>query len=163
MNADAFRYLYDYHFSENRNIWDLYVAGLTYEQFTQKVDYSYGSIRNQVIHLMEAENGWFCELRDVDMPEPFPSADFDDRSMLRAQWDTVEKNMRGYLAQLKDDMLFEKPIKNNEDDKDLILWKVLIHVVNHGTDHRAQILRILHDMGLKTGPQDYIFYVYDHM
>jgi uncharacterized damage-inducible protein DinB len=36
-------------------------------------------------------------------------------------------------------------------------------VVNHGTDHRAQILRKLNDLGIKTAPQDFIFYVYDHL
>jgi uncharacterized damage-inducible protein DinB len=35
-------------------------------------------------------------------------------------------------------------------------------VVNHGTDHRAQILRLLHDFGVNTTGQDYIFYVYDN-
>jgi uncharacterized damage-inducible protein DinB len=69
--------------------------------------------------------------------------------------------MRDYLAKLQDAMLFEKPFAEGED-KDLILWQVLLHVVNHGTDHRAQLLRILHDMGVKTKAQDFIFYVYDH-
>jgi uncharacterized damage-inducible protein DinB len=69
--------------------------------------------------------------------------------------------MRAYLADLRDDMLFEKPFADGED-KDLILWQVLLHVANHGTDHRAQLLRLLHDLGVKTGPQDYIFYVYDN-
>jgi uncharacterized damage-inducible protein DinB len=40
---------------------------------------------------------------------------------------------------------------------------VLLHVGNHGTDHRAQILRLLSDLGLKTGPQDYVFYIYDKL
>ena len=31
-----------------------------------------------------------------------------------------------------------------------------------GTDHRAQLLRLLTDLEVKTGPQDYIFYAYDH-
>jgi uncharacterized damage-inducible protein DinB len=70
--------------------------------------------------------------------------------------------MREYLANLRDDMLFEKPFADGED-KDLILWQVLLHVGNHGTDHRAQLLRLLNDLGVKTGPQDYIFYVYDHL
>jgi predicted N-acetyltransferase YhbS len=42
------------------------------------------------------------------------------------------------------------------------LERVLLHVVNHGTDHRAQLLRSLHDLGLETSSQDYIFYVYEH-
>lgn len=69
--------------------------------------------------------------------------------------------MREYLAMLTDAMLFTNPFPDGEDEN-LILWQVLLHVVNHATDHRAQLLRILHDLGVKTGPQDYIFYVYDH-
>jgi hypothetical protein len=30
------------------------------------------------------------------------------------------------------------------------------------TDHRAQLLRQLNDLGIKTSSQDYIFYAYDH-
>ncbi len=70
--------------------------------------------------------------------------------------------MRAYLAALGDEMLFAKPIKEPEEDKDLIVWQVLLHVANHGTDHRAQLLRMLNDLGIKTTSQDYIFYVYDH-
>ena len=58
-------------------------------------------------------------------------------------------------------MLLGKPFTIDEDE-DLIAWQVLLHVVNHGTDHRAQMLRILHDMGAQTVSQDYIFFVYDN-
>ena len=44
----------------------------------------------------------------------------------------------------------------------LRLWQVLLHVVNHGTDHRAQALRLLNDLGVETKSQDYVFHVYDH-
>ena len=71
--------------------------------------------------------------------------------------------MRDYLAELRDDMLFDKPIVEPDEDKVLSVWQVLLHVVNHGTDHRAQVLRSLNDLGIKTDSQDYIFYVYDHL
>jgi uncharacterized damage-inducible protein DinB len=70
--------------------------------------------------------------------------------------------MRDYLAALRDEMLFDKPIEEPNEDQDLIVWQVLLHVVNHGTDHRAQLLRLLNDLGVKTTSQDYIFYVYDN-
>jgi uncharacterized damage-inducible protein DinB len=69
--------------------------------------------------------------------------------------------MRAYLGGLQDDMLFDKPLYG--EDKDLILWQVLLHVVNHGTDHRAQLLRLLNDLGVETTYQDYIFYVYANL
>lgn len=164
MNADAFRHFYDYHFAENRKIWDSYITQLSDEQFTREVGYSHGSVRNQILHLISADDTWFSPLRGAEFPEPLDPADFNDRKAIRAHWDTVEQNMRGYLATLRDDMLFEKPFADGEvgEDRDLILWQVLLHVVNHGTDHRAQILRLLNDLGVKTLYQDYIFYVYGH-
>ncbi len=161
MNAEAFRRFYDYHITENRKIWDTHIVLLPFEQFTQAVSYSHGSIRNQVVHIMSVDDTWFSALRGVELPVPFLPAGFDDRTQIRAHWDVVEQNMRDYLAELRDDMLFEKPFLEGED-KDLVLWQVLLHVVNHGTDHRAQLLRMLNDLDLKTGPQDFIFYVYDH-
>ena len=161
MNASAFRHLYEYHFSENRKIWDEYIPSLSQEQFTQSMGYSHGSVRNQIVHLISVDDTWFSALRDLQVPEPLDPAKFDDRRLIRARWDTVEQHMRAYLADLRDDMLFEKPFAEGED-KDLILWQVLLHVVNHGTDHRAQLLRLLNDLGVKTVSQDYIFYVYDH-
>ena len=162
MNANAFRYFYDYHFTENRKIWDSYVTELSHEQFTQDVDYSHGSVRNQIVHIMSTDDAWFSGLRGVEFPEPFNPANFDDRQAIRAHWDNVEQSMRDYLVKLQDDMLFTKPIQEPEDDKELIVWQVLLHVANHATDHRAQLLRVLHDLGVETKYQDYIFYTYEN-
>jgi len=161
MNADAFRQLYDYHFAENRSLWDHFIVSLPHERFVQPINYSMGSICNQIVHMMSVDDTWFSPLRGLEVPEPLDPASFNDRALIRAHWDTVEQNMRGYLAQLRDDMLMEKPFPEGED-QDLIVWQVLLHVVNHGTDHRAQVLRLLNDTGMRTPPQDFIFYVYDH-
>ncbi len=161
MNADAFRHFYEYHFAENRKIWDRYITQLSDEQFTQHTDYSRGSARDQILHLISCDTTWFSGLRGVEIPEDLHPADFPDRESIRAHWDQVEEMMRGYLAKLRDDMLFDKPLEG--EDKDLILWQVLLHVANHGTDHRAQLLRLLNDMGIKTDYQDYIFHVYERL
>lgn len=161
MNADAFRHFFAYHFAENRNIWETYIVPLSQQQFTQDVGYSHGSVRNQVVHLMSVDEAWFSDLGAVDIPEPLDPPDLNDRDVIRARWDVVEQGMRDYLADLQDNMLVEKPFPPGEDEN-LILWQVLLHVVNHGTDHRAQLLRLLNDLGVKTVSQDYIFYVYDH-
>lgn len=162
MNASAFRHLYGYHFAENRKLWDDYIMLLSAEQFRQAADYSQGSVRDQIVHLMSVDNVWFSELRGVEPAKPLPPANVDDRQLVRAHWDSVEQTMRAYLAELRDEQLFTTPIKEPDEDKELIVWQVLLHVVNHGTDHRAQLLRLLNDLGVKTTSQDYIFYVYDH-
>ena len=162
MNADAFRHFYNYHFAENRKIWE-HVASLSFEQFAQPVDYSRGSVREQIVHLLDAEDMWFSELRGAQPLEPLPeTVTSDDRAAIRAHWDEVEQNIRAYLAYLQDEQLFSKPIKEPEEDQILTVWQVLLHVANLATDHRAQLLRVLHDLGVDTKYQDYIFYVYEN-
>jgi uncharacterized damage-inducible protein DinB len=159
MNVNFFRHFYGYHFTENRKIWDRYITPLSYEQFTQALDYSHGSIRNQIVHLMEVDDAWFSDLRgDTNAVGLYPP-DIDDRNVLRTHWDGVEHMMQAYLDNLRDDQLVEQPLKG--EDKDLYIWQVLLHVANHGTDHRAQILRALKDVGVSTAYQDYIFYAYE--
>lgn len=162
MNANAFRHVYGYHFSQNRELWDQAILSLSQEQFTQNFGYSHGSVRNQIVHLMSVDDTWFCGLRGAEIPQPLNPADFEDRQAIRAYWDRVEQNMREYLAGLDDETLFDKPFAEGED-KDLTVWQVLVHVVIHGTDHRAQMLQLLNELGVKTRSQDYIFYAYDHL
>ncbi len=162
MNADAFRHFYNYHFAENRKIWDTQVMAVTQEQFVQPIAYSVGSIRNQVVHMMHVDNLWFSDLRGVELLHPFNPEDFIERDKIRQQWDEVEATMRDYLNALTDEMLFQKPFADGED-KEFILWQVLLHVGNHGTDHRAQLLRLLHDVGVKTESQDYFFYIHENL
>lgn len=163
MNAEAFRQFFDYHFSENRNIWDSCITSLSFEQFIQRAAYSHGSVRDQIVHLMSVDDVWFSELQGIQPSEPLPTSNFDDREIIRMRWDDIEQNMQNFLGELIDNRLFDKPIQEPDEDKNLIVWQVLLHVANHGTDHRAQLLRLLNDMGVKTLSQDYIFYVYDHM
>jgi uncharacterized damage-inducible protein DinB len=160
MNADAFRHLFNYHFAENRKLLDEYLPQLSEEQFRQESGYSHGSVRNQIVHLMSVDETWSSGLRGSPIPEPLDPKDFPDKASIRSQWEIVEQNLHAYLSQLHDDMLNAKPLEG--EDKDLKVWQVLLQVVNHGTDHRAQILRSLNDLGVKTTSQDYIFYAYDN-
>jgi uncharacterized damage-inducible protein DinB len=157
MNADAFRHLYEYHFGMSRHVWDSYVVPLSQEDFIRDAAYSHGSVRNQIIHMIDTDTGWFVPLRGVEFPGDLDPARFDDRNKIRARWDDVERDIRAYLDTLRDDMLLTRPLSEGAD-KNLYLWQMLIHVVNHGTDHRAQLLRLLNDLGVETIAQDYIYY-----
>ncbi len=152
MNANVLRYLYNYHFSENQRIWYGFIPSLFYQQFTQQFEYSHGSIRDQLIHLINVDEIWFSQLEGIEILDQYQPSEFDDRLDIRTDWDQVEQMMHKYLQILRDEMLADKSIEF-EEDKDLTVWQVLLHVINHGTDHRAQILRSLHDLGLETPPR----------
>lgn len=162
MDANAFRHFYEYHFAENRKMWERNVASLSQDHFVDEVEYSRGSVRNQVVHMMSADNYWFSGLRGEVMPPDLDPTQFEDRVVIRSHWDKVEQDMRKYLDGLQDEMLLKHPLKEGIDQA-LITWQILLHVVNHGTDHRAQVLRVMHDFGSDTKEQDYIFYVFDNL
>ena len=155
MNADNFRALFDYHFRLNRVIWSYSIVPLTEEQFLQPSDYSIGSVHNQLVHMLNVDNAWFSDLRGETLVEDLERDSQHSREEIRALWDELEGKIREYLATLTDDMLDQVLLEADPYP----LWQVLLHVVNHGTDHRAQLLAQLHQVGGKTLPQDYVFYL----
>ncbi len=51
MNPDYFRTLFGYNFWADRKLWDC-IMQLSEEQFTRDLEFSRGSLRNQIIHVM---------------------------------------------------------------------------------------------------------------
>ena len=153
MTPDAFRHLYDYHFALNHRLWQECIAPLTAEQFRRPMPYSVGSVRNQVVHIMNMEDRWFNALRGQPVPGILNPVYFGTAAKVRARWDAVESHMQAYLEALDDDAL-PRPVGPR-----LAVWEALWHVLNHGTDHRAQTLAILAQLGVPTFAQDYALYV----
>ena len=162
MNAAYFRRMIDYTFWEHRQVWG-YVLALSDEQYTRPCDYSIGSVHEQVVHTMGAEWLWLQRVRD-ETPDPFLKADdFADRATVRARWDEIEAGWRAYVRALRDEQLAETMVYtsiNGNMRREQPLWEGLAQIVNHATDHRAQILALIHQLGGETGAQDFIFYTW---
>lgn len=155
MQAETIRELYQYHFAMNRRVWDEGVMALTIDQFVEKSEYSVGSVRNQCVHLFNIDERWFRGLRGEEVPGfENPVYYGKQRQKVRDKWDEVEALQRDYLAKLTDDRL-----PTLLDGALLTVGQVLLHVINHGTDHRAQLLRLLNELGVPTFPQDYAIWL----
>src|SRR4051812_17670087 len=105
MHANDLRILYGYHFAANRKLWDISIVPLTDKQFLQPLDYSIGSIRNQVVHMMDIEEGWFNGLstNTTSRGEFKNPQDWPTREKIRADWDAVEARIHAYLDTLTDE------------------------------------------------------------
>jgi len=160
MLIDLIRNYYGYHFTINRKIWDTCISELTDEQFLEETEYGVGSVRDQVVHMMSVDNAWFGDLIGEAFIAHMDPAHYPNRDIIRKTWDEVEKKMRNILKNLNDDLLI-KPFPGSEGAFNH--GQMLLHVVNHGTDHRAQLLKMLHAHGIETFPQDYIFFALDRM
>ncbi|MFN8374701.1 MAG: DinB family protein [Anaerolineae bacterium] len=159
MNKTYFHRLYDYNFWAHRRVWAC-VVELSDEQFTRPHDYSIGSIHAQVVHTMGAEDLWLSRITGgtkLSLPAPH---EYPTREAIRSAWDNVEAAWRAYLDTLTDETLTQAIHYRNLklEPKESLLCDILMHVANHGTDHRAQTLALLHQLGAKTIEQDVIYY-----
>ncbi len=160
---DALR-LFDYNFWANRKVWN-HIVALSEEQFKRPSDYSIGSVHKQVVHLMDAEAVWLARVRAA-APEIFHEADvFPTHEAIRARWDEVEANWRSYLNSLPDTDIQGAAEYISRTDGRLYRTPIresLMQIINHSTDHRSQILALIHQLGGATSPHDFIYYTWEN-
>lgn len=163
MNADAIRHFYDYHIALNHRVWNECIMPLREEQFLQDLAYSIGSIRNQTVHMMDVDDGWFARLQNQPRPPVLEPENFQDRAAVREYWNQVETGMRDYLQTLQDADLWESVTYATRRMGNVTTprWQILLHVVNHSTDHRAQLLAMLFQLGAPTLEQDFMLYLWE--
>jgi len=145
----------DYNYATHRRVWES-VMLLSDEQFIMRIPYSVGSVRNHMVHLANVDAGWLCGLREDRNPFPHranPSS-YNSRYAVRALCERVAADMLEFVSGLEEEQLAYVP-----PCLQMPVWQVLLHLMNHGTDHRAQLLRILHDFQLPTFDQDFLFYL----
>ncbi len=163
MNAAYFRRMIDYTYWAHHLVWGC-VIELSDEQFKRPTDYSVGSIYQQVVHEIDVERLF---LDRVQGKQPAPSlnpGDFASREAIKARWDEIEAGWREFAAALTDNRL-DQPVTFTSIHGNLTrsqpLWECLIQMTNHATDHRSQILALLHQVGGRTLEQDFILYSWE--
>lgn len=150
----------DYNFWANRQVWEC-VKQLTDEQFLQELDYSHGSIYLQSLHIMSVESWWFHFLKTGELVFLEPE-DYPDRASISLEWDHVETEVRAYLNTLTAQEL-EREVRPEfweEGQQPIKVWEAIFQVLNHSTDHRAQILSGLKQLNAPTIGQDFLDYLF---
>jgi uncharacterized damage-inducible protein DinB len=155
-SAGLFRALIDYDQALWRRTWES-IFSLPQELFTREVPYSHGSLRNQMVHVAATQARWLRGLRgdaDARSFRPKPE-DYPTRESARALWEGTSGELTAHVASMTDEDL-EATARGMRGPA----WHVLAHLVNHGTDHRAQVLRVLHDFGAPTFDQDLVMHLW---
>lgn len=137
--------------------------GLTEAEYVAVVPgISHGSIRATLVHALAAESIWRQRcLAGVSPTMLLREADLPAFDALRVRWTEEAQAWRDGLAGLTD-VALHAPVDyrttRGTPMRDT-LWSLLAHVVNHGTQHRAETAVALTAFGRSPGDVDLIVYL----
>lgn len=161
MNKSDLLTLFDYNYWANARVLNA-AAQLGESQFTAPTRLSHGSIRGALAHVLAAEIIWRLRCQEGVYPTALPTEEeFQTLESLRQRWTTEEQAMRLYLNQLTDEAL-DQPVHYKTTKglpQETILWHILAHVVNHGTQFRGEAAVALSEAGHSPGDLDFIAFI----
>lgn len=162
MNISELQTLYDYNYWASRRILAA-SARLSPEQFAAPAAYDLGSLRGTLVHALDSELAWRMLLQHQTLAyfRTLNEADFPTVDAVAARWAEEERSMRDYLAGLVDAELsgYVRYTTPEGDRRERVLWHCLLHVVNHGTQHRSEAAAILTGYGQSPGGLDFTLFL----
>ncbi|MCI0711632.1 MAG: DinB family protein [Chloroflexi bacterium] len=160
MNISDIQLLFDYNYWANHLMLTT-AAQLSPEQLTRRTLFPWGSLGRTLIHTMDSEHTWrhLCQYVQL-VPRLIETEEFPTLDSIASYWKNEELEMRSYLNSLHNDDLdniirYETP----EGVRERVLWHCLVHVVNHGTQHRSECAQMLTEFGHSPGGIDFSKYL----
>jgi uncharacterized damage-inducible protein DinB len=160
MNKQDIQLLYKYNDWANKRILDA-AANVTGEQFLAPASYPHGGLRSTLTHTLFAEWIWRTRWQGESPAYRFNAEDFPTFDSLRARWLEEEKALNSFVDSLTDEKL-NAPFKfktTRGDEMGNILWQAMVHVLNHGTQHRSESAAMLTEFNHSPGDIDFIMFL----
>lgn len=154
MQIDQIKELYDYNNWAGERLWEA-IERLSADQLEIDMHNGIGSILTTLVHLVIAS--WIWRTRwEGGMPISFLStAVFPTLQSVHTRWQEEEAQIQRYLATVSDEDLTKdiRYIRPADPDRvyTMVLWKSMLHLINHQTQHRSEIAMHLTALGHSPG------------
>lgn len=163
MLADAVQTLYEYNRWATDRVMTTAVK-LTPPQLLAPGTAGQGSIRDTLVHLLSAQRGWLSWWDGTAPTGGRPglkAEDFTDVSSIRDEWGKIEDQTRTFVSKLEDSTLGLVYSRTRPDgtSQTFPLWQMMLHVANHGTQHRSEVAAMLTGAGHSPGNLDLSVYL----
>ncbi len=150
MTIDEIRYLFDYDRWATAKVLAV-LDGLDEATWSATHVVDERGLGGILVHQLGATQRWWHGLRqdpEQFRPEREPLLTADE---LRARWEAEWPALDAWLATLDEAWLAG-------EDEGVAFWQMLVHVANHGTQHRSEAAAILTQAGHSPGELDMIFF-----
>jgi uncharacterized damage-inducible protein DinB len=160
MHIQDMRTLYEYNYWANARILAA-AERVSQEQWSAPSTHSLESLCRTLLHALDTEFGWRMRCQ-YNQPTPdLSEADLPTRDLLKQRWHEEETAMRAYLAGMQDGDLngLVRYTTDEGEKRERVLWHCLLHVVNHGTQHRSEAAALLTEYGSSPGDLDFTVFL----
>ncbi len=160
MNQQDILLLYRYNQWANAKILNT-AAQVTQEQYLAPTTFPHGSLCGTLVHAMFAEWIWRQRWTGTSPTFRLKAEDYPTVEALRARWSEEEEQLMDFVDRLTDERLEGAIHYMNTSGKAYtkILWQLMAHLVNHGTQHRSEAAAILTDLDHSPGDIDLITFL----
>ena len=122
---------------------------------------SFHSIYKTVLHIWDAESVWWQRVKlqeRIIMPSLEFNGNIQDASAGLMQQDLLWKNWVEHASDMSLEHTTQYYNTKRENFKQPV-WQIVLHVVNHSTYHRGQLINMLRQVGVEKLPQtDFIIW-----
>ena len=170
MDAEYFRLLFDYNSWADERVLSQAALVQRIEYYKASPGLSFGGLHATLVHIFVAELVWLARwegglpperLEDARKADELAVTEIKTFQDLRLMWHEEEDRLAAFLARLRDEDVNKIVIYKTQfgEPNEQPLSQLFTHVVNHGTQFRAEAAVRLTQLGHSPGDLDLIVYI----
>lgn len=170
MDADGFRLLFEYNAWANDRVVDKAAEVAETDYYAASEGLSFGNLHATLVHIMLGELVWLSRWQGLKPPESLKDGrlaatlartEVPALARLREMWSAERAKQASYFTRLTDAMV-KSPLAYEDqygNPNSQPLWQLMTHVLNHGTQFRAEAAVRLTHLGASPGDLDLIVWL----
>lgn len=136
------------------------IQDLDPEVFNRDLGASFGSLQGTVAHLVSAQWNWLRRWKGQSASQPLPAEAFASPGEANRRWVEVDRALADFVDGLDAGSLQRSIGLTTPQGTRVssLLWRAMLHVVNHSSYHRGQIAAMLRQVGAVPQGTDLMLY-----